>query len=169
MAINFNELPDNKPNAIPEKGTYYATITKVQMTQGKDLSKPPYLDLTLTLTKENGEAAGKVFDKIVESEHEVVRYKLKRFIQALEIPLTGSFELRDLAKIIINKKLIVDITKEENTGYAPKAVVDVFSNKIYYPMSEASEIFDTPFINAPDADDAGRPSDADAPPENVEY
>lgn len=170
MAINFDALPTDKPNAIPDKGSYIATIEKAEMRNPKDPKKPAYLSLTYVLKDASGKFAGKLFDGIYESDHDLMRYKLMRFITALEIPLTGSFELKDLCKIIQNKTFIVDITKEDKEGQPPRAVVDIFTNQIYYPMSEASEIFgnsacETQTINASDAADAQGMS----APDDVEY
>lgn len=166
MAINFDALPTDKPNVLPEKGTYIATIEKAEMRNPRDTSKPAYLSLTYALKDTSGKSAGKLFDGIYESDHDLMRYKLMRFITALEIPLTGNFELKDLCKVIQNKTFIVDVTKEEKEGQQPKAVVDIFTNQIYYPMSEASEIFGdstsaTPTINASDAADATAPDDVE--------
>ena len=143
MAINFDALPSTKPNAIPPKGPYYALIEKAEMKKPKEPGKPMYLNLTLALSDRTGKSCGKVFDIISESDHELIRYKLARLVTALGITLTGNFELKDLCKIIAQKKLIVDITKEEKDGYAPKAVIDIFTNQIFYPLSEASQIFGT--------------------------
>ena len=146
MAINFNSLPTNKPNNLPETGTYYATIDSAEMKQGKDPTKPPYLNMSLSLKDRFGKAAGKVYDMLAESDKELIQYKIARFITALGLERLGTFELADLVKIIKNKQLIVDIKQEEaKDGYPAKAVVDVFSGSVYYPMSEAAEIFgDTP-------------------------
>ena len=139
--INFNSLPTNKPN-LPETGTYYATIESAEMKQGKDVTKPPYLNIGLAIRDKNGKACGKVFDILSESDKELVQYKLARFLIALDLAKLGSFELTDLVKIIKNKELIVDIKQEEaKDGYPAKAVVDVFAGSIYYPMSDAAVIF----------------------------
>ena len=144
MAINFNSLPTNKPNALPENGTYYATIESAEMKQSKDVTKPPYLNIALALKDKNGKSCGKVYDIISESDKELVQYKLARFVLALGLEKLGTFELVDLVKIIKNKQLIVDIKQEEaKDGYPAKAVVDVFNGSIYYPMSEANAIFGT--------------------------
>ena len=165
--INFDQLPSNKPTGnITEKGTYYGTIGKPEMRNPKtpasagEPPKKPYLNFNLTLQNPDGTAAGKIWDKITESDHELPRYKLQRFITALGIPLVGSFELRDLVKIIDGKQLIVDVTVKTEEGRAPQAEVDVFSNEIYYPISAASEVWgdlaNTPFIiDEADAIDAG--------------
>ncbi len=142
--INFNSLPTDKPNALPENGTYYATIESAEMKQGKDPTKPPYLNIALALKDKNGKACGKIFDIISESDKELVQYKLARFVIALDLARLGTFELIDLVKIIKNKQLIVDVKQEEaKDGYPAKAVVDVFRGSIYYPISDAATIFGT--------------------------
>ena len=160
--INFNELPSNNPGGgIVPKGTYIATIEVAEMKQGKDASKPPYLNLRFALTNKDGKGFGKLYDILTNSDHEVVRYKLRRFIEALEIPFEGEFTLADLTKIIKDKKLIVDITHDTRSE-PHKAVVDVFTNEIFYPMSEAGNKFgdsdttslsDNGSINASDSED----------------
>lgn len=153
--INFNSLPTDKPNALPENGTYYATIESAEMKQGKDPTKPPYLNIALSLRDKNGKSCGKIFDIISESDKELVQYKLARFIIALDLAKLGSFELVDLVKIIKNKQLIVDVKQEEaREGYPAKAVVDVFAGSIYYPMSDASVIFGTATPNVAPKNDA---------------
>lgn len=140
--INFNSLPVNKPNNLPETGTYYAVIDSAEMKQGKDPTKPQHLNLCLALKDKHGRSCGKIYDILAESDKNLVQYKIARFLTALNLTQLGSFELADLVKIIKNKQLIVDVKQEEaKDGYPAKAVVDIFSGSIYYPMSEASEIF----------------------------
>lgn len=154
--INFNSLPTDKPNNLPESGTYYATIDSAEMKQGKDPTKPPYLNICLALSNAEGKSCGKVFDILAESDKELIQYKIARFVIALGLERLGSFELVDLVKVIKNKRLIVDIKQEEpKDGYPAKAVVDVFSGSIYYPISEAAEIFGTA---APTAMDKFKPT-----------
>ena len=86
----------------------------------------------------NGRNCGKVFDILAESEKGLIQYKIARFLLALGLEKLGTFELVDLVKIIKNKQLLVDIKQEEaKDGYPAKAVVDVFTGSIYYPMSDA--------------------------------
>lgn len=157
MAIRFDQLPSERPAgfALPDKGQYKAKIEKAEMKQPQDAKKPMYLNLTLALTDADGNAKGKVFDIISESESDYVRYKLKRFIMALGVPLTGSIELKDLSKIAQGKDMLVDITIDEKQDPA-RAVVDIFSNEIFYPLdaptasttidaSDAADAEDTPF------------------------
>lgn len=177
MAINFDTLPKDNPMGKVEAGTYYATIDKAEMKQPKDAGKKPYLNLTFSLKDKDGKGCGKLFDILSDSEHQVVLYKLQRFVTALGLPITGSFELSDLAKVVTGKQCILDVTMDTKQSPA-RAVVDVFAGGVYYPMSEAATIFgatekpaeevpanyfgETP-INAPDAADAPQPTT------NVEY
>lgn len=159
MAINFDQLPNSKPNAIPPKGPYYALIEKAEMRQPKDEDKRPYLSLAYSLKNKDGVSQGKLFDILSESDSDIPRYKLQRFITALQIPITGSFELKDLAKIVPGKSFIVDVIEDKRSD-RPQATVDVFSGEIYYPLSEASAVFGDPTddtvpfeFNASDAED----------------
>jgi hypothetical protein len=168
MTINFNSLPNDRPNALPIPGQYFAIIEKAEMKTPADTSKPDYLNLTLALQDKNGKSCGKIFDILSESDADIIRYKIGRFITALELPITDAFELKDLTKIVTGKKMIVDVTiddpkkKNPDSPYQAKAVVDVFSGMVYYPLAEASTIFGiqapTGAINAPDAQDAGEPT-----------
>lgn len=153
--INFNELPNSKPagfSTIP-KGRYLGTIEKAEMRQGKDTSKPPYLSIQWGLAKD-GKPMGKFFDLITEpGDAEIPRYKLKRFIQALELPITGNFTLADLAKMVPNKSAYIDITVDEKSEPA-RNQVDVFTGEIYYSVNDpdATKI-NLNEVNAEDAAD----------------
>lgn len=139
MAINFNALPTEKPamaGSLIPKGQYVATIEKAEMKQGKNESKPPYLNLQLGITDEaSGAPMGKVFHILTESEHPLPMYQLSRLIHALHLPITDTFELKDLVKMIQNKKMLVDIMPEDvEKGKEPsRSVIDVFSGQIFYP------------------------------------
>lgn len=168
MAINFNSLPSNRPTNLPATGTYYATIDSAEMRQGQDPTKPPYLNLCLALKTSDGKAVGKIYDILSESDKELVQYKLARFLMALDLAKLGTFELADLAKLVKNKQLIVDVKQEESqNGYPAKAVVDVFKNMIYYPMSDAASIFGHPVTTTAQATTPPWESDATADSEEL--
>ncbi len=134
--INFNELPQYKPANLLPKGAYKAVITEATMKQGADITKPPYLSIVYTLKNANDVIVGKVYDNIAESEKDLMRYKLARFIIALNLQTRlTNFQLKDLAKIIPNRELIVDITSENYNG-KDRNIVDVFSGEIYYPSND---------------------------------
>ena len=152
--INFNELPNTKPAGFTtiEKGRYLGTIEKAEMKQGKDASKPPYLNITWNLSK-NGKPMGKFFDLITEpGDSDIPRYKLKRFIQALELPITGAFTLADLAKMVPGKSAYIDITIDEKSEPA-RNQVDVFTGEIYYSVNDTGTENTSDEISASDAAD----------------
>jgi hypothetical protein len=166
MAINFDALPSGKPSgSLIPKGTYYATIDDAQMKQGLDPSKPEYLNVKYKLKTKEGTDAGILYDIISESEHQLMQYKLKRFLYATEISFTGEFELKDLQKVIKGKEIILDTMINDKQEPA-RATVDLFTNEIYYRLSEAKEIFNledkkTSVINAKDSADADEATDDD--------
>ena len=150
-------LPNNKPFSVPPAGSYYATIESAEMKQGKDTSKPMYLNLRLKLKDKEGKSAGTIFDILTESEAPLVKYKLKRFLGAIGVTFSGDFELKDLAKVCVGKEIIVDTKIEKGLNDQERAVVDATTNEVYYPLSEASEVFGESaevVINAVDAADA---------------
>ena len=115
--INFDTLPDSISAPTVPKGHYYATIEKAEIKTGKDASKPPYLNMMFKLQNGAGEPVGTMWDIISENTNDYARYKLKRFIIALGVPITPnmSLELKDLVKIdfknlkTLNKSLIVNV------------------------------------------------------------
>lgn len=151
--INFDSLPGGKPGfSVIPKGKYLATITKAEMRTPKSNPQAKmYLSLTYAIKDESGKGFGNIFDMISESESDYIRYKLKRFIEALKLPITQTFELKDLTKIVSNKSFWVDLMVDEKSD-PPKTVVDIFSGEIFYPLEQNSPQQEP--INAPDAADA---------------
>lgn len=145
MAINFNELPTNKPGnngSLIAAGNYIAEIKKAEMKQGKDETKPPYLNMMMEITDPASQAkVGNIFCILTESDRDFPRYMLMRFITALKLPITGAFELKDLTKMIVNKKLRVDICPEEtDNGESPqRSIVDIKSGELFYPLEYGTE------------------------------
>lgn len=159
MAINFNELPSTKPVTVLPKGFYMATILKAEMKISK--TGNPYLNLQYDLNDGAGKT-GKLFDLQMESEKEFLRYKLQRFINALQLNLAGSFEMKDICKLVTGKKLIVDVTSEDSDR-GEQNTINSFEHEIYYPISEwASLKAGTSLDNIID-DDVPAPTDADVP------
>lgn len=139
--INFDSLPNSKPVQTIPTGTYTAIIAAAEMKKAKDPAKPDYLSTRLDILDDKGNKLGSVFDIITESEAPLARYKLQRFISALELKLTN-FELKDLTKIIVGKKFKVDLKIENQEGYAARTVVDALTNEIYYAFSDDDYPFD---------------------------
>lgn len=135
MPINFDELPTSKPVTLIEQGRYRLRIESADMKAPKDTTKAPYLNLRLTVLNKEGKSLGSIFDIITESEAQLARYKLGRFIKALELPLTN-FELRDLTKVVVGKELYGDITVQDNEQYGAKSVIDATKAEVFYSISE---------------------------------
>ena len=196
MAINFDSLPQENPFGLVPIGIYKAHIVEAAMKQGKDTSKPMYLNLRYNLTDAEGKGAGTLYDIISESDSSVVQYKIARFIKACGIPLVGSMELSDIAKLVVNKTIVVDVGHDTKSNPA-KAQVDLFTREAYYPEAEFEEIWalanptaqeeqadfepaptgdvDAAFPKAPaevipfDAQDGGAPATPATPTGSAEY
>lgn len=141
MAINFQPTEAKAPNQLPEPGYYYGKILEATMRQPKDITKQPYLNITYELLDSAKNKAGRLYDIVAESDKPFMIYKLQRFGQALGL-VGKSLELTDLSKIIVGKVIIFRVKIEESDGYAPKAVVDIGDEGIYYNKSEAANFFE---------------------------
>lgn len=161
MAINFNSLPTKGPGGLVENGAYIGVIDMAEMKAPKDPSKPDFLNVRYTL-KKDGQVKGTMYDIFTESDSEIARYKLYRFLVALGLDSLQTFELKDLPKLILHKELELDVTTQKNEGYADKNVVDVFSNDIFRPITGESE------IHASDAADA-KPAVNTTQEDNLSY
>ena len=166
MAINFNELPSTKPQNVLPAGYYQATIVKAEMKTSKNTGAT-YLNIQYDLNNGAG-ITGKLFDMQFDSEKEFLRYKLQRFLTALQLNLAGSFELKDLCKLINGKKLVVDVTTED-TDRGTRNTINSFDHEIYYSINEWASLTaapTTPF-DAVEDDNVPMPNDADAPAINA--
>lgn len=179
MAINYDSLPSSKPQSTLPAGYYMATIVKAEMKKSTNTGAD-YLSLQYDLNNGAG-VTGKLFDIQMESEKEFLRYKLQRFLTALNLNLSGSFELRDLCKLVNGKKFIVDVTVEDNAQYGKRNAVNSFEHEIYYNINEWASLtsanaaptdpFDAVEDNVPVPTDADAPAinAADALDSNEEY
>lgn len=136
----MNSLPTEKPSmgTVIPKGQYIATIKKAEMKQPKDDTKPMYFSAECDITDPvSATSMGKFWINLFESEAPLVRYQLARFITALQLPLQGEFELKDLTKMVNGKKLKVDIQPEERTDNKDpqRSVVDI-SAQCFYPIQD---------------------------------
>lgn len=178
--INFEALPQENPFALPDPDIYMATIMEADMRNNKtDATKPPYLNIKYNLMKADGTSAGTLYDIISDSDNATVQYKTGRFIRACEIPLQGSMELKDLAKIVKGKRIVVDVA-HDTKGDRPRAQIDLFSRGAYYLPAEFNEIYgavhpdaapvDESFLNPPvDGDTEFNAPDGNATPGTGEY
>jgi hypothetical protein len=146
MALNFNELPQDKPagGAFPNITDKYcfATIHSATagVSTGANTKGQAKLDIVYDCTSFDGTVTTKIWDTLYESEKPLIRYKIRQFILALNLKLKGSFTMADLAKIVVNKKLILATKTEDNTKGGLKNVVDAYDDGIFYPMSELANL-----------------------------
>lgn len=143
MAIQFDSLPTTN-SFKPEADVYLAHIEEAVMRKPKPSSdgtqKPEYLNLKYRITRHNGKSAGVMYDSQYDSDKQLVKYKLARFLQACGIPLVGAMELADIAKLVLNKDIVVDTVVDES-GTQPRLNVDLFGREAYYPKDQFDEIW----------------------------
>lgn len=157
MALNFDSLPKEKPGgSISPKGMYYFEVKKAEMKTSKN-SGDSYMSVQLQCSNvESGEKTT-VFDMLFDSDKPLLQYKLAQFLRALQLNLRGTFELKDLCKVVFGKRGMVALKIEENEGYSPRNIVDAFDDDIYLPLNAtdapAPAASDDPPFNAPDSAD----------------
>ena len=142
MAINMNSLPTEKPSmsAVIPKGCYLAKIAKAEMKTPKS-GNADYFSAECDITDPASRTGmGKFWINLFESEANLPRYQLRRFIEALHLNIQGEFELKDLTKITVGKSLLVDICPEDKPD-PQRSIVDI-SAQCFYP-AEAKPAIDT--------------------------
>ncbi len=144
MAINFDSLSKDRGGnsfAPVAPGTYKATITNVELKQSK--SGNPMLNLSYDLFNlDTGSKVGAMFDTVVYTENSFVQFKLRCFVEALDVMKyfeDGNFDFEGLSKIIngISFKVVTDIEEFNGkkrarvsfegsvTGYAPLTITPI--------------------------------------------
>ena len=168
MAINFDRIPTENPFTLPEPGIYRARIAEAQMTPSKTPGKPPYIAVKYELLDKADRKIGTVYDNIVESDHAAVLYKTGRLILALGLNLTGNVELKDLCKIIVGKKLCMEITHEADNRNPDdrskdRAKPKLFGSEVFWHINDAARLIgdvEPQFSNEPLPFDVDEPTDA---------
>ena len=109
--MNFDALPKNKPNQNSvADGRYTAKVFKTEMRTGKD-SNAEYLNVSFKI--DNG---GFVNENYFDSDKPFLQYKLGRLLNACKVTLSGEGTLRDVAKVIKDKVVIIDVAVNDR-GY----------------------------------------------------
>lgn len=111
--ISFDKLPTDKPNqnASVLPGRYLAVITKTEMVESQ---KTHDMYLRVTFTTKDKETIQEGF---FEAPKPFNMYKIGRLLKATNVQLEGEGSLTDVAKLIMNKKVIIDIDVNDK-GYA---------------------------------------------------
>ena len=109
--LNFESLPKDKPsqNNVAE-GTYKATVFKTEMRVSKE-SGNEYLNVSFKI--DNG---GFVNENYFDSDKPFLMYKLGRLLKACNVELKGNGSLKDVAKVIKGKKVVIDVIVNDR-GY----------------------------------------------------
>lgn len=130
--LNFEKLPSDKPNnSNITKGRFSAIVFKTEMRKGKD-SGNEYLNVSFKLDE-----GGFVNENYFDSDKPFLLYKLGRLLKACNVTLSGEGTLKDVAKVIKGKKVIVDVDVNDK-GYG---ALDYSGNNegIYNPSEISME------------------------------
>lgn len=109
--LNFERLPQDKPNqnSVAE-GRYTAEVFKTQMMVSKNTNNE-YLNVSFKI-----DGGGFVNENYFDSDKPFLLYKLGRLLKACNVTLSGEGTLKDVAKVIKGKKVIIDVAVNDN-GY----------------------------------------------------
>ena len=109
--LNFESLPKDKPsqNNIVE-GTYKATVFKTEMRVSKETNNE-FLNVSFKI--DNG---GFVNENYFDSDKPFLMYKLGRLLKACNVELKGKGSLKDVAKVIQGKRVVIDVVVNDR-GY----------------------------------------------------
>ena len=109
--IQFNALPKDKPSQNNIKnGRYTATVFKCEMRTGKD-SGTEYLNVSFLC-----DGGGFVNENYFDSDKPFLQYKLGQLLKACSVNLEGEGTLKDVAKVVKGKKVIIDVVVNDK-GY----------------------------------------------------
>lgn len=111
--IQFDKLPNRNPSAsvAVEPGRYLAQVHKAEIKESQNTGEK-YLKVTF-ITQDKGFVGENYFDR----DNDFLRWKLGRLLNATKVVLEGAGTLNDVAKLIIGKKVTIDVTVNDR-GYA---------------------------------------------------
>jgi len=137
--INFDTLPKDKPNnnSVTE-GRYTATVFSAKMVPSKTTPGTEYLNVSFKL-----DDGGFVNENYFDSDKPFLQYKLGQLLKACKVTLEGEGSLKDVSKVVVNKKVIIDVVVNDR-GYG--AIDYSGNNEGLYPVEN------TTITNTLDAD-----------------
>lgn len=112
MSLNFDSLPTDKPasNSNVTPGRHAGVIFKSEFRTSKT-SGQEYLNVSIKL-----DDGGFVNENYFDSDKPFLMYKLSRLLKACKVSLAGEGTLKDVAKVIANKRVVVDVVLNDR-GY----------------------------------------------------
>lgn len=126
--IQFNALPKDKPSQNSVKdGRYTATVFKCEMRTGKETGNE-YLNVSFLC-----DGGGFVNENYFDSDKPFLQYKLGQLLKACKVTLEGEGTLKDVAKVIKGKKVIIDVVVNDK-GYG--ALDYSGNNDGIYPLED---------------------------------
>lgn len=125
--INFDSLPKDKPSqSNVSNGTFEAVVFDAKMMVSKTTNNE-YLNVSFKI--DNG---GFVNENYFESDKPFLLWKLSNLLKACNVQLEGEGSLRDVAKVIKGKKVIIDVAVNDK-GYG--ALDYSGNNEGIYPIN----------------------------------
>lgn len=133
--VKFDALPKDKPsqNNVTD-GRYTATIFDAKMIASKTTPGTEYLNVSF---KVNG---GFVNENYFDSDKPFLLYKLGRLLKACKVELAGEGSLKDVAKVVKGKTVIIDVVVNDR-GYG--ALDYSGNNEGIYSIDEIEELAPT--------------------------
>lgn len=128
--INFDSLPKDKPsqNNI-SNGTFTAVVFDAKMMVSKTTNNE-YLNVSFKV-----DDGGFVNENYFESDKPFLLWKLSNLLKACGVQLEGEGSLKDVAKVIKGKKVIIDVAVNDR-GYG--ALDYSGNNEGIYPIGGKS-------------------------------
>ena len=127
MALNFDKLPTDKPGQSNiTDGQYEAVIFDAKMVQSKSTPGTEYLNVSFKTSD------GFVNENYFDSDKPFLQYKLGRLLSACKVQLSGEGSLKDVAKVVKGKQVIIDVAVNDR-GYG--ALDYSGSHEGIYPIS----------------------------------
>lgn len=128
--IQFNALPTDKPSQNTVKnGRYTAKVFKCEMRTSKETGNE-YLNVSFLC-----DGGGFVNENYFDSDKPFLQYKLGQLLKACNVNLEGEGTLKDVAKVIKDKKVIIDVVVNDK-GYG--ALDYSGNNDGIYPVGSTS-------------------------------
>lgn len=129
--INFDALPKDKPNNnTVTEGRYTATVFSAKMVPSKKTPGEEYLNVSFKI--DNG---GFVNENYFDSDRPFLQYKLGQLLKACKVTLAGEGSLKDVSKVVVNKKVIIDVVVNDR-GYG--AIDYSGNNEGLYPVENTT-------------------------------
>ena len=134
MQINFDKVPTTNPmSGYVTPGYYKGVVTKAEVKNDKNNKE--FLTITFKLFDVAGNSVGSFSDYIRDTASDAPLYKLGRMLLAMGINLTGTLDLKMLARAIpIGKEVAMEIADNKWQDKVTSQV-KIFDSQCYWPIS----------------------------------